>query len=72
MAKEKTECCSSKNYNSNAGAASGGAVYGFGLFGALFFYLSTASGVTEILLGILKAFVWPGMMVYHLFKFLGM
>lgn len=72
MAKEKPEssCCGG---NKNNGAvASSGAVYGFGLFGALYFYLSTADSFVSGLLGVLKAFVWPGMMVFHLFKFLGM
>lgn len=71
MAKEeKSSCCG--GHNQNASAASSGAVYGFGLFGALFYYLSTASGFTAILLGILKSLVWPAMMVYHLFTFLKM
>lgn len=70
MAKEVAEkCCSSKTGAANAG---GGAVYGFGLFGALFFYLSSAGSFVDVLLGILKSLVWPAMMVYHLFKFLGM
>lgn len=71
MAKEKTEssCCGGNN---NASVAGSGAVYGFGLFGALYYYLSTAGSFQAGLLGVLKAFVWPGMMVYHLFKFLGM
>lgn len=72
MAKEeKCNCVTAKNQKAacNAGA---GAVYGFGLIGALVFYLSNANSFTSGLLGVLKAFVWPAMLVYHLFGFLGM
>ena len=58
--------------NQNAGAASGGAVYAFGLFGALFYYLSNAGSFGGVVMGILKSLVWPAMMVYHLFDFLKM
>lgn len=58
--------------NANGAVASSGAVYGFGLFGALYFYLSSAGSFMDVVLGIIKSLVWPGMMVYHLFKFLGM
>lgn len=70
MAKEASECCGGKKDWSKGGNAGGGAVYGFGLFGALFFYLSNAGSFTDVLLGILKSLVWPAMMVYHLFTFL--
>lgn len=69
MAESKKCDCASR---AGAANASGGAVYGFGLFGALFFYLSAANSFGAVMMGILKAFVWPAMMVYHLFKFLGM
>lgn len=52
--------------------ASGGAVYGLGLIGAVIYYISTASGVGEGLLGLLKALLWPAFLVYELMKFLGM
>lgn len=72
MSKEKCDCGCGSNKVSNQAGAGGGAVYGFGLFGALFFYLSSAGSFQEVVMGILKSLVWPGMMVYHLFKFLGM
>lgn len=52
--------------------ASGGAVYGLGLIGALIYYISTASGVGEGLLGVLKALLWPAFVVYEVMKFLVM
>lgn len=40
------------------------AVYGFGLFGALYFYLSNSSTFAEGAMGILKSFVWPAILVF--------
>lgn len=53
-------------------AAGGGAVYGLGLIGAAVYFIQTASNFGEGLLGILKALVWPGFLVYELMKFLEM
>ncbi|MBD3244389.1 MAG: hypothetical protein GF335_00130 [Candidatus Moranbacteria bacterium] len=51
---------------------SSGAVYGLGLVGALIYYLSNAAGFVDGIIGILKALLWPGFMVYELLKFLNM
>jgi hypothetical protein len=45
--------------------ASSGAVYGLGFLGALVYFIQTADTFGAGLLGILKAIVWPGMMVYR-------
>lgn len=57
----------SRSYGARGG---GDAVYGFGLIGALIFYIQQASGFWEGVLGILKAIVWPVFVVYDLLKFL--
>jgi len=49
-----------------------GAIYGLGFIGALVYYISTASSFWVGVLGVLKAIVWPGFVVYGLLKFLGM
>lgn len=72
MANEKSssECCGEKkNMNANA---SGGAIYGMGLIGALVYYLSNADSFGVGVLGFLKALVWPAMLVYKLLEFLKM
>lgn len=51
---------------SNAG---GGAVYGLGLVGALIYFVGTAPDFWMGVLGILKALLWPGFVVYELLKF---
>ena len=54
------------------GGSCGGAVYGLGLIGAAVYYITTATGFWNGVLGILKAFVWPAFLVFELLKFLGM
>jgi hypothetical protein len=50
--------------------AGGGAVYGFGLIGALVYYLQQASNFWQVVLAFLKALVWPALLVYHLLGFI--
>jgi len=49
----------------------GGAVYGLGLIGSAIYYISTATGFWNGVLGILKAIVWPVFVIYELLRFLG-
>ena len=52
----------------NGGA--GGAVYGLGLIGAAIYFIQHAATFWMGMLGILKAIVWPAMLVYKLLEFL--
>jgi len=52
-------------------AAGAGAVYCLGLIGAAVYYIQMADGFWAGFLGILKAIIWPGFLVYELMKFLG-
>jgi hypothetical protein len=49
----------------------GNAVYGFGFFGAVIYYICHATGFWMGVLGILKAIVWPAILVYEALKQLG-
>ena len=49
----------------------GGALYGVGFIGAVVYFISTADGFWDGVLGILKSLVWPGFMVYELFMLVG-
>jgi hypothetical protein len=51
----------------NAGAASGGAIYGLGIFGALVFFWQQADAFWEYVLAILQGLLWPAFMVYEVF-----
>jgi len=63
MAKQKEMRCESKCHGM---CGQSGAVYGLGFLGAAFFYLEHATGFWMGVLGILKALVWPAMLVYKL------
>jgi hypothetical protein len=49
----------------------GGAVYGMGFVGALFYFLQHAGSFSSVVMGVLKAIVWPALLVFkalELFK----
>jgi hypothetical protein len=48
------------------------AVYGLGFIGAVIYFISTATGFWMGVLGVLKALLWPGFLVYGVLKFLGL
>jgi hypothetical protein len=52
-------------------SAPSGAIYVFGLIGAAVFFISKATTLWLGILGFLKAVVWPAILVYEAFKFLG-
>lgn len=52
----------------NRNAGGGNAVYGLGLIGALVYYIQQADGFWPVIVGILKALVWPAFVVYDLLK----
>lgn len=66
---------SKKEFNINVGKKSscgrGVGVYCVGFIGALVYYVSTATGFWNGVLGVLKAIVWPAFLVYELLKFVG-
>ncbi len=58
-------CCKSKNYGNMGGHAGGGAVYGMGLIGALVYFIQHATSFGDGLLGVVKAIVWPAIVIYQ-------
>ncbi len=53
-------------------ASPSGVVYGLGFIGAAIYFISHATGFWLGVLGFLKAIVWPVLLVYEVFKHLGM
>lgn len=49
-----------------------GAVYGLGMIGAFVYYITNAANFGDGVWGIVKAIVWPALMVYELMGSLGM
>jgi len=68
----KTNEQESKNQKVAYRGGASDAVYAFGLFGAWFYYISTATTFWEGLLGLFKGFFWPGFLVYELLKYLNL
>jgi len=58
----------SRTAQSKRRGGGGDAVYGLGLIGALVYYIQHADGFWWVVLGILKALVWPVFLVYELLK----
>jgi hypothetical protein len=42
-------------------------VYGLGLIGALFYFMSHATGFWSVITGIVKSILWPAFLVYKAF-----
>jgi hypothetical protein len=55
--------------NGNSGAAaSGGAIYGLGMFGAWVYFWQEADGFWWHLAAVLEGIIWPAFMVYDAFS----
>jgi hypothetical protein len=63
------ECCGHKK-SSGCGAAGGGCIYGMAFIGALVYYIQHAHNFMEGLIGVLKALVWPAILIYKLLELL--
>lgn len=57
-------------HHGNHGASASG-IWFLGFIGAAVYYISTATGFWVGALGLLKAIVWPGFLVYEALKALG-
>ena len=64
---KKSKCCDISKMD-----CKGSGIYCVGFIGAAIYYISTATGFWNGVLGILKAAVWPAFLVFELLKFLGM
>jgi len=49
-----------------------GALYGFGFLGTLVYYIQHATSFAGGLIGILKAMVWPAVLIHRLFVYMKM
>lgn len=47
-----------------------GAIYGLGVVGALFYYLQNAMTFGMVIVGIIKAFFWPAILMFELLSYL--
>lgn len=64
--KIKEECAKDcRGCNCGKSGSSSNPIYGFGLLGALYYFLTTAVSFSDSLLGIVKAILWPAFLVYQ-------
>ncbi len=54
------------------GHQAGGAVYGLGFLGALIYFLQHAATLGDGFMGVIKAVVWPGVLIYRVLELLKM
>ena len=57
-----------QKWKGNTGASSG--VYGLAFIGAVIYYVQHATTFWDGVLGILKALVWPAVLIYRFLEFL--
>jgi len=53
------------------GGAPSGVIYGLGIIGAAIYFIGQATTFWIGVLGFLKALIWPVLMVYEAFKYMG-
>ena len=73
MSKEKKseeECCPDKKRVRDGGV--GGGVYGLAFVGAMIYFLQHADTFWAGVVGVLKAIVWPAIIVYKILEFLNL
>lgn len=67
---KKNKCHSHHDYGHSHGQSN--AIYGLGVIGALFYFLSSATSFTMVLLGIGKSIFWPAILMFKLLTYLQM
>jgi hypothetical protein len=75
--KEKETCCSDKvfsrgKHHHGCGCHNSSAIYGLGIFGALFYFLQSAATFTAVIVGIFKSIFWPAFLLYKVLTLLNL
>lgn len=65
--KKLEELCNQGKCCAPSGKAGSG-VYCLGVIGAAVFYIQHAASFTEGLVGVLKALIWPALLIYNLLE----
>ena len=73
--KEKETCCSDKmftrgKHHSKCNCNNNSAIYGLGIFGALFYFLQGAATFTAVIVGIFKSIFWPAFVIFKVLTLL--
>lgn len=77
--KEKTNCCSDyvlkrgkDNHHNYCSHNHSDAIYGLGIIGALFYFLSSATTFSLVMIGIGKSIFWPAFVLFKVLTLLEM
>lgn len=68
---KKSSIAKCKNINVKSCHTSGGCLHFLGFVGAAVYYIQSATSFWMGVLGVLKALVWPAILIYKLLGFLG-
>jgi hypothetical protein len=73
--KEKETCCSDKvfsrgRHHHRGSCHNSSAIYGLGIFGALFYFLQNAVTFTAVMVGIFKSIFWPAFVLFKVLTLL--
>jgi len=67
---KQTKCCSFMKCKSGCGKATGGCMYGVAVVGAAAYFIQHADTFWMGVLGVLKAIVWPALVMYKVLEML--
>lgn len=56
------------NWSKGGSSGSSGAVYFLGFVGALVYYMQLATNFSEVVIGFIKALIWPATIIYKLLE----
>ncbi|MBI2465164.1 hypothetical protein HYV64_03415 [Candidatus Shapirobacteria bacterium] len=62
------DCCSPAHKHYSRGGNSN-PIYGLGVIGALFYFLSSAGSFSEVMIGIFKSVFWPAILMFELLTY---
>jgi hypothetical protein len=69
MGEDNSTSLTSKKRVMDKDTGASAAVYGLGFVGAAIYFVQQATTLWEGILGVLKAIIWPAMLVYKLLEF---
>ncbi len=68
----ENKCCQDckrvvkKCHHNHYSGGESSAIYGLGVIGAIFYFVSQATGFWPVIVAVLKAIIWPAFVVYKL------
>lgn len=68
LTRGKHKKCDCKCHHGNNSSA----IYGLGIFGALFYFLQGATTFTAVIVGIFKSIFWPAFLLFKVLTLLSM